>query len=493
VPRESVTIVYLAALIGLSAQALHSGLLLFLFLRHRREQASRTDPPLVGEAPWVTVQVPLRNEQYAVSDLLAAVAALEWPRSRLELQVLDDSDDETTLLAQEAVEQLRLQGLDASVLHRNEASGAKAGALAHGLLTARGEYVAIFDADFRPQPDFLVRTVSAFSQAPALGGVQARWGHSNVFDSLLTRAQALLLDVQFGVDHIARNRSHLLMNFNGTAGVWRRKAIEDAGGWQADTVCEDLDLSYRAQLAGWDMLYLPHVVVPAELPVTLRAFREQQRRWAKGAIQTFRKLALPILRSPRLRVVQKVMALMHLSGYFVQPLLLVLLLCSLILAVLAIDPPLWASPLGTLLALPTLLVIVAQGALYRDWPRRLLAFPVLLLLASGLSGSLLSGLWDGMRHWGGEFHRTPKIPSAAREAQVGATYRANNRLSAADAALLLLSLATLLVGLIRGAPQHLVLPLLYVLGTGWAIIDTLIARRGAKASVSRRTELHPGG
>jgi cellulose synthase/poly-beta-1,6-N-acetylglucosamine synthase-like glycosyltransferase len=281
--------------------------------------------------------------------------------------------------------------------------------MAAGLRVAMGDFIAIFDADFCPPADFLRRTVPYFLADPGLGMVQARWGHLNAEYSPVTRAQALVLDAHFTVEHIARNRSGLWMNFNGTAGVWRRRAIEDAGGWQSDTIAEDLDLSYRAQLAGWRALYLPDVVAPAEIPPLVSAFKQQQYRWAKGAAQTLRKLAGPILRAPTLKPHQKAMALLHLSGYFTQPLFLALLLLSLPMVLYSPRLPALAAFLGSVSAIPPLLYLLGQIKLYRDWPRRILAYPVLMLLGIAISWSTTLALLDGMRHWGGTFVRTPKF------------------------------------------------------------------------------------
>jgi cellulose synthase/poly-beta-1,6-N-acetylglucosamine synthase-like glycosyltransferase len=357
----------------------------------------------------VTVQLPLRNERHVVQQVLEMVSALSWPRDRLELQVLDDSDDVTTALAAEQIARLRAEGLQVSLWHRDHQDGYKAGALAEGLRRARGEFIAIFDADFCPAPDFLRQTVPHLMADPSLGMVQARWTHLNGDYSIMTRVQALALDAHFSVEHLARNRSGLLMNFNGSAGVWRRDAIERAGGWQDDTVTEDLDLSYRAQLAGWRVRYLPDVVVPAELPPLLVSFKAQQVRWAKGASQVFRKLAGPIVRSPRLKPAQKVMALLHLSGYATQPLILAMMLLT--LPMVLTDPAfsdfiVWLS---TLASIPPLLYVLGQMHFHRDWYRRILVYPVMMFLWIGLAWSLTLAVCDGLLHRGGTFVRTPKF------------------------------------------------------------------------------------
>ncbi|MGC9398594.1 MAG: glycosyltransferase [Anaerolineae bacterium] len=407
--------VYTAVLAGLSVYALHALLLILLFLRHRGDPQP-TPPPLSAEdLPMVTVQIPLRNERYVVRRILQAAAALDWPRDRLEIQVLDDSDDATTALARNVAEELRGEGVNIYVLHRRHPRGHKAGALAKGLHKARGAFVAIFDADFCPEPDFLKQTLPHFWTSPRVGLVQARWGHLNAEYSPITRAQALLLDAHFTVEHIARNRSGLLMNFNGTAGVWRREAMLDAGGWQSDTVAEDLDLSYRAQLRGWEVRYLPDVVAPAELPPLLAAFKRQQYRWAKGATQVLRKLAGPILRAPRLTPFQKAMAFLHLSGYVTQPLFLMLFLLMLPMVLFAPPLPPTSAVLGTVVTIPPLLYVIGQVSLYRDWPRRILAYPVTMLMGVGITVSTTLAIADGLLHWGGTFQRTPKFHLQRRE------------------------------------------------------------------------------
>ncbi|HEY89240.1 MAG TPA: glycosyltransferase [Thermoflexia bacterium] len=422
--KELISYLYMAVLTGLAIYALQTALLIILYLWHRQDAVPPT-PPITAEVwPVVTVQVPLRNERYVVRRILRSVAALEWPREQLEIQVLDDSTDQTTVLAQQEAARLRAQGLDIHVYHRQIAAGHKAGALAASLPHARGEYIAIFDADFYPPADFLQETVPQLVAAPRLGMVQGRWGHLNADYSPITRAQSLLMDAHFTVEHIARNRSGLLMNFNGTAGVWRRQTIVEAGGWQSDTLAEDLDLSYRAQLAGWRLLYLPHVVAAAELPPLVAAFKQQQYRWAKGAIQVLRKLAKPIWRSERLTWSQKIMGLLHLSGYLTQPLFLLMLLLTLPLAYYQPALPSLSGLLGTILCIPPLLYLLGQMALYHDWPRRILAYPVVMLLGIGITWSTTLAIIDGWRHWGGAFTRTPKFQLHARQGNWrGAAYR----------------------------------------------------------------------
>ena len=286
---------YYSILGVLALYGVHRLVLVVLYARHRRRGAPR--PPAPEEWPRVTVQLPLYNELYVARRLIDAVCRLDYPRDRLEIQVLDDSTDETAEIVRAEVARRRAAGFAIHHLRRAERTGFKAGALAAGLERTGGELIAVFDADFVPGPEFLKAAVPYFAD-PRVGMVQGRWEHLNRDYSLLTRVQALLLDGHFVIEHAARNRAGCFFNFNGTAGVWRRAAIAAAGGWRHDTLTEDLDLSYRAQLAGWRFVYLPDLSVPAELPVDVGGFKSQQYRWAKGSIQTARKLLGRVLAAP---------------------------------------------------------------------------------------------------------------------------------------------------------------------------------------------------
>lgn len=290
--------VYFAILVVLSFYGSHRYTMVYLY---RKYAANKPDPAPLDtfeehDLPFVTIQLPMFNERYVAARLIHAVAKMDYPRDRFEIQVLDDSTDDTTALCQVIVDELAEQGLDISLIHRTDRTGYKAGALEHGLTVAKGSLVAVFDADFLPEASFLRQTVHHFSDSE-IGMVQARWEHINREYSLLTRAQAILLDGHFVLEHTARNRSGRFFNFNGTAGVWRIDTIHDAGGWEHDTLTEDLDLSYRAQLKGWRFLFLRDVTAPSEIPVEMNAFKTQQHRWAKGSIQTAIKLLPRILRA----------------------------------------------------------------------------------------------------------------------------------------------------------------------------------------------------
>jgi glycosyltransferase involved in cell wall biosynthesis len=322
---------YLTVLGLLSVYGLHRYWIVYLYWRYHKRGPVRATPAAPGLWPRVTVQLPLYNEYYVAERLIDSVCALDYPKDRLEIQVLDDSTDDTRAVAAAKVREKQVQGFHISHIQRRERQGFKAGALAHGLVQASGELIAIFDADFLPPADFLRRTVPWFADAN-IGLVQTRWGHLNAGYSLLTRVQSLCLDAHFMLEHTARNRSGAFINFNGTAGVWRRTAIEAAGGWQDDTLTEDLDLSYRAQLAGWKFLFLPDVVCPAELPVRVKDFRSQQHRWTQGTFQVAQK-TLPKLWRSAAPLRAKIEGTLHLTAGLAFP--LVLLLSLLLLPSLA--------------------------------------------------------------------------------------------------------------------------------------------------------------
>lgn len=418
---------YFAVLGVLAAYGLHR-LVLALSLARRGSKATGLEP--LGESwPHVTVQLPIFNEKYVAERLIDAVSALDYPRDRLEIQVLDDSTDETRELVGRVVERHRAGGVDIHHLHRTDRCGYKAGALAAGLEVAKGELVAVFDADFVPCVDFLRRAVPAFAD-PQIGMVQARWGHINREYSLLTRVQSILLDAHFVVEHAVRERLGCLFNFNGTAGIWRRRAIEEAGGWTHDTLTEDLDLSYRAQLRGWRFHYLSEVVVPAELPAEINAYKSQQHRWAKGSVQTARKLLGTVLRAPLSRRA-KVEAFIHLTANFTYPLMLLLSLLifpAMVLRrgeeswrLLAFDLPLFTA--ATLSVVIFFVVSQVQGRLpertdagpLSTW-RCLLAMPGLMAVGIGLSVNNTFAVLSGLREDGGVFHRTPKYKLEGRRA-----------------------------------------------------------------------------
>ncbi|MGE0433514.1 MAG: glycosyltransferase [Planctomycetota bacterium] len=370
--------------------------------------------------PVVTVQLPVFNERYVVGRLIQAVAQLDWPHDKLDIQVLDDSTDDTRDIARQLVEHHAARGLPIRLLQRDHRDGYKAGALQAGLATARGEFVAIFDADFMPEPDFLWRTVPLLMADERVAMVQARWGHVNDGHSLLTRMQAVAIDGHFGIEQGGRLWSGALMNFNGTCGVWRIAAIADAGGWQHDTLTEDLDLSYRAQLAGWRMEYAPDVEVPGEIPSSMAAFRSQQRRWAKGSIQTMRKLWRRVLLA-RQPLYVKAQALLHISHYLIHPLML--LMAALAWPMLRVwdETPVARDVFVVMIIValtstfgPSAMYLAGQRALRRQWLRRMMMLPVLIVVGMGIAVSNSRAVLEAMLGIRSGFVRTPKDNGAAR-------------------------------------------------------------------------------
>jgi cellulose synthase/poly-beta-1,6-N-acetylglucosamine synthase-like glycosyltransferase len=407
------TAILTAYMVTLTVLALYGCHRFYLLHLHRRA-CHRPPRPIrrLERLPRVTVQLPIYNEMYVVDRLIRAACALDYPAERLEIQVLDDSTDETSSVAQATVARMRARGIDIVHLRRGGRQGYKAGALAYGLSRARGGFIAVFDADFLPGPSFLQDLIHYFAN-PRVGMVQARWDHLNRDYSLLTRLQSILLDGHFVIEHGARATSGRFFNFNGTAGIWRRTCIESAGGWESDTLTEDLDLSYRAQLSGWRFVFAPHVVAPAELPADIRAFKSQQRRWARGAIETGLKILPRLLRS-RLPAWVKLEALVHLtnnSAYALMVLLAILIVPAMIIRhragltpLLLIDLPLFLMSTISVAAF----YVRSQGALGRSRRSTLLLIPFLLSLGIGLSLNNARGVLGAFGRRRVEFIRTPK-------------------------------------------------------------------------------------
>ena len=410
-PAETLTLAaYFFVVIVLAIYGWHRYYLVYLYMSNRDKEPQ--DCPALDPLPVVTIQLPLYNEMYVAERLIDAVCAIDYPRELYEIQVLDDSTDETRSIAELAVRRYAAQGIDIKYLHREDRTGYKAGALEAGLKVARGEFVGIFDADFIPTADFLTRLIPHFRD-PKIGMVQARWGHINQDYSLLTKIQAILLDGHFILEHGGRNRGGRFFNFNGTAGVWRREAIESAGGWQHDTLTEDLDLSYRAQLAGWRFVFLPDVVSPAEVPVEMNSFKSQQHRWAKGSIQTCMKLLPRILRSNQPLSV-KAEAFFHLSAnfnYLLMSLLSILMFPAMWVRynmgwseMLIIDVPLFCAATLSI----GVFYVKAQRELYTDWRQRLKYLPFLMSIGIGLCVNNTRAVLEALFHKESEFARTPK-------------------------------------------------------------------------------------
>ena len=388
----------------------HKYCLLYLYYKHRDNLPTRDGQ--IGSFPNVTVQLPLFNEKYVVERLVKSVCALDYPRESLEIQILDDSVDETRLVAQRLVSSFRAKGFNIQYIARESRTGFKAGALEVGMKKAKGEFLVIFDADFVPDSDFIKKMLPYFKDSK-VGLVQARWGHINRDYSLLTRIQAMFLDGHFIIEHLARNRSGRFFNFNGTAGIWRKQAIIDAGGWQHDTLTEDLDLSYRAQLAGWKFVYAPEVVAPAELPVEINAYKSQQHRWAKGSVQTAKKL-LPLIFKSKLPLFVRIEASIHLVSnlsylFMTIPAILMPVILHLQLRhgwdwmIYIYLFVFFAATLSV-----TCFYTISQKESNINWKRQILYVPVLMSVGIGLSINNAKAVLEALFNHATEFKRTPK-------------------------------------------------------------------------------------
>jgi cellulose synthase/poly-beta-1,6-N-acetylglucosamine synthase-like glycosyltransferase len=401
------TIVYVVCIVILTTFAIGSITLLITYLFHRNDPVPTSS---VTDWPRAAVQLPIYNELYVIERLLKACAELDYPRDKLIIQVLDDSTDETTELAAELVAGWNARGVNMQHVRRDTREGFKAGALAHGLKLLDVEMVAVLDADFVPPPDFLKRAISHLVTNPKLGAVQGRWGHINSQQNPLTRAATLALDGHFVIEQTARNRAGWLMNFNGSGGVWRVSAIESAGGWQATTLTEDMDLSYRAQLIGWRFLYLPDLVVPGEIPPQITAYKQQQARWAQGGTQCFRRLIGPVWRTSNLTLMQRVMATMHLSQYIMHPLIVLVILLTPPLLISGSLQHLNLNLLGLAGLGPPLVYSVSQQALYVDWKKRAFwSMPMLFIIGTGIAWTNSRAVIRGFLNFSDEFRRTPKF------------------------------------------------------------------------------------
>lgn len=424
---------YFILLAILCVYGFHRYLMVYLYYRHRRN--AHQPPRQWEDLPVVTVQLPVFNELYVVERLIDATCEVDYPREKLEVQVLDDSTDETRDICRRKVDEWAAKGVDIKYIHRVDRTGFKAGALDNGMRQMRGKFVAVFDADFLPPKEFLARTIHHFTDEK-VGMVQTRWGHLNRDYSMLTEVQSILLDGHFMMEHCARNRSGRFFNFSGTAGLWRREAIDEAGGWQHDTLTEDLDLSFRSQLAKWKFVFLPDIETPAELPVEMNGFKSQQHRWVKGSMQTSRKLLWKVLTAD-IPLYVKAEAFVHLTGntaYF-----LMLLLTLLMFPVTYYRRTMHVEgsvvlDLGVFV-LATISVcffyVCSQVELHgwRGVLRTVFYVPMLLSLGIGMCVSNTKAILEGLfSRDGGEFVRTPKYAIAARgQAFSGKKYKVTLR------------------------------------------------------------------
>jgi len=478
--------VYFAALGGLALLGLHRLYLSALFLKRRPSRRSG-----LARLPEVTVQLPVFNEIYVLDRLVQAACALRYPRHLLEIQILDDSTDLTSNRAAELAKSWRGRGFDVVFLHRARRDGYKAGALALGFERARGDLIAVFDADFVPPPDFLERTVPWFSDA-RVGMVQARWGHLNRARSALTRAQALMLDAHFGVEQAARFASGRFFNFNGTAGIFRRSCIEEAGGWQGDTLTEDLDLSYRAQMAGWKFVFLDDLLCPAELPVEVNALRSQQHRWAKGSMQTALKI-LPRIFRARLPLAVKCEAAFHLLDNAAYLLLFVASIRVVPSLALRLEPGWRSAPVDLSVFLTGtcsfgVYAAVAQSGRSAGLLRSLLDLPVAMALGIGLALNNALAVIEALLGIPSGFRRTPKYRITDAEGGPDAwqqlTYRGETtRLAPVELALSALFAAAIAWAWTKGLYTSLPFLALFCAGYGYVSILTIVQQGGLGGSL----------
>ncbi|THB63118.1 MAG: glycosyltransferase [Desulfovibrio sp.] len=418
---DALAVIYFTAAGMLFCYGLNAYLMIVFFTRRkqealagmRKELADFGDPMQRDDAPLVVTQLPIYNEVNVCARAMCAAAEMQWPKGRHVVQVLDDSTDETRDIVDQTAYELRDKGHDVRVVRRTDRTGFKAGALAHGMRELPADIYAIFDADFVPPRDFLLKSAPFFQIKPEVGLVQARWGHLNRAKSLLTRAQSIGIDGHFMVEQSARTWNGLFMNFNGTAGLWRREAIESGGGWQWDTLTEDMDLSYRVQLKGWKTMFLPELVAPAEIPEDVSAFKSQQFRWAKGSIQTAKKIFPQVLRT-KASLIAKVQAFFHLTHYLVHPLMLILSLLALpvLMTRQYVLGPAAFAVLAVLLVLamsaPSTLYLVSQRSAYKDWPLRIAWLPALIVVGVGLAVSNTRAVLEAFAGMESPFVRTPK-------------------------------------------------------------------------------------
>ena len=400
--------IYLVIILWLALYGINNlvNAILYLKIKKTLRHKKNVSPP--KKWPQVTVQLPIFNEKYTVERLLDAVTKMEYPADCLQIQVLDDSTDDTAELVSRLVNDYQDQGINIHWLHRTNRRGYKAGALFEGLSQATGELIAIFDADFVPKPDWLRKTVPLF-QNSALGCLQTRWGHTNRKYNSLTQAEAMAIDGHFIVEQTARSRNDFFLNFNGTAGLWRRACIEDAGGWEWDTLTEDLDLSYRAQMRGWKIGYVPDIVVPAELPSQVEAFKKQQFRWAKGSFQVVRKILPKVFERSDIPLTVRLMAFLHLTGYMVHPLMLCLLLLTLPVGIF-MPFAFKIFPFSVLAGFgPPFLYLVAAARQTPPLRERLKLIPLMTITGFGISLSTSIAVIEGLMGKGGNFDRTPKL------------------------------------------------------------------------------------
>jgi cellulose synthase/poly-beta-1,6-N-acetylglucosamine synthase-like glycosyltransferase len=450
--------------------------------RHLRLKETFTERLLSDGWPRATIQLPIFNERYVAQRLVRAVCQLDYPKQQLEIQVLDDSTDDTVKICRDVVQEMRQQGFDIVHVHRGVRTGFKAGALKEGLERVKSQFIGIFDADFIPCPEFLRETIPYFVD-PRVGMVQARWGHLNADYSMLTRAQSMGIDGHFGVEQAARSWTGLFMNFNGTAGIWRKEAILDAGGWQADTLTEDLDLSYRAQLKGWKLEFAPELMCPAEIPVSINGFKSQQYRWAKGSIETAKKNLGRLFRAD-LPLLVKIQSFLHLTHYMVHPLMIIVVLSSIPMLTTGwffanISYPIVFFMLFCLATFgPSNMYLFSQKILYPDWKSRIKYLPFLMCLGTGIAANNTRAIVGALLGLETGFVRTPKYGIEKRaDTWYGKRYTVPvNAVSIFELLLGLYSLTGLVLFFLSG--RYLISPFLLIYSAGFLYVFSLSVLHG---------------
>ncbi|MEO0087625.1 MAG: cellulose synthase family protein, partial [candidate division WOR-3 bacterium] len=422
-----ILILYFVILAIISLYGIHRYFLIFLYLRARKKVITPKD--YFKELPKVTIQLPIYNEKFVCERLVESVCQIDYPSDKLEIQVLDDSTDETKDILKTLVKKYQEKGINIKYLHRDRREGYKAGALQEGLLQAEGDFIAIFDADFVVPKDFLLKTIHYFTDEK-VGLVQTRWGHINRNYSLLTRLQAILLDGHFIVEHIARSHNNLFFNFNGTAGIWRKKTLLQVGGWDGSTLAEDLDISFRAQLLGWRFVYLPHYVVYAELPIDVTSFKAQQYRWAKGGVQTAKKILGAVLNS-KIPFKQKLESFFHLTANFSFPLILILTIIAFPAAIiryglnikhiLMVDFPLFFFSSFSFF----LFYLITQKELTQSWKKEIKYIIMAMSLGMALAINNSVAVFEALLNLRSEFIRTPKYGITEEKKLVKNNYSLN--------------------------------------------------------------------
>ena len=482
VPFKLLLLVFYFILLGvLSLYGVHRLIVMRRFWVTRKQSPSAIP---IENHPRVTIQLPLYNEHNVAARVIDAAAKLDWPRDRLEIQVLDDSDDDTAGIVNARVKYWQARGIQITTQRRTNREGYKAGALAYGLSSASGEFIAIFDADFLPPSSFLNGVMPHFTHNN-IGMVQTRWGHLNAEQNLLTRLSATLLDGHFVLEHTARHRSGRFFNFNGTAGVWRRKCIDDAGGWQHDTITEDLDISYRAQLNGWKFVYLKDLIIPAEVPDHMRAFKSQQFRWAKGTLQTARKL-LPLIWKSPLPLPTKTEASVHLTANIAYPLTLVLaLLMPLTALIRGLQWMQWALFIDVIAFCVTSVSVsafywLAQRHSGSGSLRRALEIPLVLALGIGISVNQSRAVFQGLFRHDTTFVRTPKAGDQPQK-----VYRLpSSRISLLECGMALYCATASFVLLSMGIWHSVPFMLLFAMGYGYVGLQSWRQPKPLMASLS---------